>query len=261
MCRKIHGAPFATYVGAKASGFRFERGESEIARYGSSSQNVRCFCGRCGSVVPDAPRGRSAYFSAGCIDDDPARRAVPALRPSVHIFVGSKASWYAIADDLPQHLEYPPEWKLSSVSAASATPEPPSVDHAVTGSCLCGRVAYAVAAGPALGLFYCHCSRCRKARAAAHNANIFIERSRFDWLRGESELGSFKVPDAERYTQVFCRHCSSPMPIARGERAVIPAGSIDTPFTPVDARHIFVGSKAPWFEIEDSIPQWAQYPG
>ena len=50
------------------------------------------------------------------------------------------------------------------------------------------------------------------------------------------------------------------MPIARPERAVVPAASIDTPFTPADLRHIFVASKAPWFEIHDTIPQWPEYP-
>jgi hypothetical protein len=38
----------------------------------------------------------------GGVDGDPGGR------PSGHIFVGSKAPWYEIADDLPQHEEYPP---------------------------------------------------------------------------------------------------------------------------------------------------------
>ncbi len=31
----------------------------------------------------------------------------PTLRPMAHMFVGSKASWYEIRDDQPQHHEYP----------------------------------------------------------------------------------------------------------------------------------------------------------
>ena len=31
----------------------------------------------------------------------------PALKPTAHMFVGSKASWHEILDDLPQHDEYP----------------------------------------------------------------------------------------------------------------------------------------------------------
>ena len=30
----------------------------------------------------------------------------PSLTPTAHIFVGSKAPWYEILDDLPQHEEY-----------------------------------------------------------------------------------------------------------------------------------------------------------
>jgi len=38
----------------------------------------------------------------GTLDDDPG------IRPQMHIFVGSKAPWFDIADELPQHEEYPP---------------------------------------------------------------------------------------------------------------------------------------------------------
>ena len=38
----------------------------------------------------------------GTLDDDPG------IRPQEHIFVGSKAPWYEIADDLPRHDEFPP---------------------------------------------------------------------------------------------------------------------------------------------------------
>jgi hypothetical protein len=31
---------------------------------------------------------------------------VPSIRPTEHIFVGSKASWFDITDDLPQSEEY-----------------------------------------------------------------------------------------------------------------------------------------------------------
>jgi hypothetical protein len=43
-----------------------------------------------------------AVVPAGSLDDDPGARG------KIHIFVGSKASWYEIADDLPQHDAYPP---------------------------------------------------------------------------------------------------------------------------------------------------------
>ena len=49
----------------------------------------------------DRERGY-AVVPMGGLDDDPG------VRPQAHIFVGSMAPWYTIADDLPKHAEYPP---------------------------------------------------------------------------------------------------------------------------------------------------------
>jgi hypothetical protein len=81
------------------------------------------------------------------------------------------------------------------------------------------------------------------------------------FLRGEDLLESFKVPDAERFTQTFCRECGSPMPRVFPNRpyAVIPMGSVEGEPGSRPREHIFVGSKAPWFEITDSLPQHVEY--
>jgi hypothetical protein len=58
-------------------------------------------CGDCGSLLYWTARGgtyvRVAY---GSLVDEPT------LKPTAHIFVGSKAPWHEILDDLPQHDEY-----------------------------------------------------------------------------------------------------------------------------------------------------------
>ena len=38
-----------------------------------------------------------AHVTMGTLVDEPS------IRPSAHIFVGSKAPWFEITDDLPQH--------------------------------------------------------------------------------------------------------------------------------------------------------------
>jgi hypothetical protein len=58
-------------------------------------------CGKCWSLVYWTPREGRVRVPYGTLIDEPA------LRPMGHIFVGSKASWYEIHDDLPQHDEYP----------------------------------------------------------------------------------------------------------------------------------------------------------
>jgi hypothetical protein len=43
----------------------------------------------------------SLFLYLGSIDENPGRR------PQAHIFVGSKAPWFEITDNLPQFREFP----------------------------------------------------------------------------------------------------------------------------------------------------------
>ena len=44
MCRKHHGAMFATFLAGKADGFRWIAGEDQLATYRSSANGLRPFC-------------------------------------------------------------------------------------------------------------------------------------------------------------------------------------------------------------------------
>lgn len=99
MCRKAHGAAFATYVEVEARNLRFTRGQELIARYRSSPEAERSFCSRCGSNLLFEPDESPdlVWVAAGGLDSESQ------VRPDAHIFVGSKAPWFDIDDDLPQH--------------------------------------------------------------------------------------------------------------------------------------------------------------
>jgi hypothetical protein len=80
------------------------------------------------------------------------------------------------------------------------------------------------------------------------------------YTQGEEFLQSYKLPEAERFTHVFCKVCGSSLPFKNEARGivVVPMGSLDDdPAHPPDA-HIFVGSMAPWFMITDSLPQYEE---
>lgn len=100
MCRKFHGAAFATYGEAKISEFRWLQGENELQGYTADNGTTRRFCRHCGS---------SMTFSSANYPDDIVEIALGTLDsnldvlPDAHIFVGSKASWSEILDDLPQY--------------------------------------------------------------------------------------------------------------------------------------------------------------
>ena len=132
----------------------------------------------------------------------------------------------------------------------------------ITGSCLCGTVAYELTADP-VWAHNCHCSRCRKTRGAPFSASVFVPLSGFRFTRGEEQLHAYKVPDAEHFTHVFCGTCGSTMPWRNESRgfAVVPMGSLDSAPGIVPRAHIFVESMAPWFVITDDLPQSPGAPG
>lgn len=251
-CRKAHGVAFATYAMASVEPFRMS-GREHVVRWESSPDFFRAFCGRCGSVVPGDPYEGLVFLPAGNLDGDPL------ARPIAHIFVASKAPWFEITDTLPRFDTYPPGID------APVVPDRPPLDPlragALRGSCLCGGVTFVVD-GPLWRCWNCHCGRCRKARSAAHATNLFTSSADVHFTRGEQLLSRYKVPAAERFAQIFCRTCGSCLPRIDLDRqlAVIPMGALDDDPAMRPQRHIFVSSKAPWFDITDALPQDTEYP-
>jgi hypothetical protein len=248
-CRKAHGAAFATYVDAPVKAVALV-GLDAIATCPPAGDGARRFCRICGSVVPYAHRD-TMFLPAGNFDDDPG------TRPARHIFAASRAPWYPIRDQLPQFPAYGPD--------REATPEPDRPPAAGRdrpgGGCLCGEVTY-VLDGPPVKRRYCHCGRCRKALSAAHAANLRTTAGAVRFTRGEERLIHYRLPGARSFHTSFCGQCGSPMPTRHAERgiALVPLGSFDDdPGVPAQA-HIFVASKAPWFDIPDDLPQHPEYP-
>ena len=99
MCRKFHGAAYATIAEAKRSHFRWISGEELIKGYTAENGTTRSFCSNCGSSLTFAsPKADPdlVEIALGCFDDE-----VP-VRPDAHIYVASGAKWGLPEDDLPQ---------------------------------------------------------------------------------------------------------------------------------------------------------------
>lgn len=252
MCRKHHGTSFATFVMAPDEGFSFVAGEDAVARYRSSDHGERSFCRHCGSIAPILmPEAGLAIAAAGNLEGDFG------VRPQMHAFVGSKAPFYEITDALPQHEAMPAEFGGGAgIDRPKVEPRPGVVD----GSCLCGEVAYELRNPQRI--YYCHCSRCRRGRSAAHATNLFVALDNFNFTRGESIVAQYKPPDARFFAVAFCTQCGGSAPRISRERGFVsvPAGTLDTDPGIRAQAHIYVGSKAPWFEITDAVPQHAEMP-
>ena len=139
----------------------------------------------------------------------------------------------------------------------------------IHGSCVCGGVQFDIT-GPLLSPLNCHCSQCRKQHGAAFRSRIRVKTDNVRWLKGQDLIKYYD--NGSGFLRGFCRECGTPVanrpgpqwgkaamfPHALSEYGIPLAILDDPPVRP--ACHIFVGSKAPWFEITDALPQYAEYP-
>lgn len=249
MCRKLHGSLFATMM--RAEQLTYSQGEDYIGTHVASSELTRTFCKQCGSPLPEKSTNDGYYIPAGLLDDDPG------IRPEAHIFTESKADCYTITDNLTQHVHYGD----GNTDRVIEQPESPAKENAVTGGCQCGSVSFEYTGKPKM-IMNCHCTRCRKAKGAAHATNAFVPADQLTWNSGKEKIQDYALPEAERFGHAFCRDCGSSVPRASADGAMynVPVGSLNQAPCIEAKGHIFIGSKAPWFDVTDDKPQWDEMP-
>jgi len=99
-CRRATGSAFKPFAGIEREKLSIIQGEDALLIYGEENAHD-AHCCKCGSLLYSVVRdGVYVHVTLGTLID------TPAIRPTAHIFVGSKAPWYTITDDLPQHLEF-----------------------------------------------------------------------------------------------------------------------------------------------------------
>ena len=123
----------------------------------------------------------------------------------------------------------------------------------IKGSCLCGGIGFEIDA--VRSLTHCHCRNCRKLTGAAFGSYVHVDADKFRLLSGkdlmqrfESSTGSFRT---------FCKVCGSIAPSKATYLTTlsIPAGLLDNDPGVRPKLHVFVSSKAPWWDIADGLPQ------
>ena len=126
-------------------------------------------------------------------------------------------------------------------------------DSTLAGSCQCGAVRYRVA-DAFLYAANCHCSRCRAATGSAFKAFAGIERGKLEITAGGADLLVFGEDDLN---DTRCAACGSLLfsVVRGGEYVHVAMGSLVDEPSIRPAEHIYVGYKAPWFEITDDLPQ------
>ena len=99
-CRRTTGSAFKPFAGIGRNGLRIIKGEDNLMIVGEANANDT-HCSLCGSLLYSVVRdGAFVHVAMGTLVDDPS------IRPRAHIFVGSKAPWFTITDDLAQYQEH-----------------------------------------------------------------------------------------------------------------------------------------------------------
>ena len=100
-CRALTGSAFLPWGEIEPEKLRVTRGEDSLLLDGDPQDHHASRCGACFSLLYWTGYEGKIRVPYGSLVDEPS------LKPTAHMFVGSKASWYEILDDLPQHDGYP----------------------------------------------------------------------------------------------------------------------------------------------------------
>ena len=126
----------------------------------------------------------------------------------------------------------------------------------LSGGCLCGAIKYEISSSLQFAR-NCHCAMCRKVTGAAFATWAYVKANNFRWVRGEAQLGKYQ--SSSEVTRTFCKMCGSTMQYVANQTFQdafgLALGTVDGDPGCKPMRHVMVGSKAPWFEITDQLPQ------
>lgn len=102
-CRQAQGTPFVTNIPVAARAFTLIRGQELLKGFESSPGKQRTFCLNCGSPIYSALASKPGIvrIRAGLINEPLD------TRPAFHMYIGDKANWWSIQDDLPQYEKAP----------------------------------------------------------------------------------------------------------------------------------------------------------
>ena len=128
----------------------------------------------------------------------------------------------------------------------------------VAGGCLCGAVRFEVDP-PFLRAGHCHCSRCRKHSGTFGLTQARVARAQFRLLLGAEKIRVYGK--GEGAVKAFCVDCGSSLfggTWPDGPQVSIRMGAFDGDPGIRPQFHTFVGSRAPWDEICDALPQYEE---
>ena len=129
----------------------------------------------------------------------------------------------------------------------------------IQGECLCRAIQFQLVDDFKYA-FYCHCSLCRKRTGSAFASIGGIESERIKVTHGETLI--FKEGETTDGYRAICSKCFVPLfsVLMDRKRTHVNLGLLINEPSRKPDHHIFVASKATWYEIQDALPQYAELP-
>lgn len=131
-------------------------------------------------------------------------------------------------------------------------------DQQLNGQCLCGAITYQIC-GYLGKIYHCHCSKCRRWGGDAFRTSTMVKASDFSWLSGEAHLAEYAYSDT--VTKTFCSICGTnliSLYVDQPDILGISLGGLEQDPGARPQAHIFVDSKASWYDIDDKLPQYSE---
>ena len=130
----------------------------------------------------------------------------------------------------------------------------------IRGGCLCGGIQFTLQ-GALKDVAMCHCSHCRRASGTAFATYARVLSDGFLWVSGEDLIAKYQ--SSPGVYRCFCGRCGSPVGAIAGERTTldwVALGVVTGDPAVRPEAHIFAGSKAPWHDVADDLPQFKEWP-
>lgn len=127
------------------------------------------------------------------------------------------------------------------------------------GRCLCGEVEFEIEDSLKYAGF-CHCSQCRRLSGSAFSSFGGLAESKLDIKLGSEKITYFEKSEGSKIA--FCSKCGSQLFSHKIGKGLIHVrlGTLDESPSKEPQAHVFVDSKAGWFNFCDDLPKFNELP-
>ena len=133
------------------------------------------------------------------------------------------------------------------------------MEHAVTGSCLCGSVSFTLG-GELTSPRYCHCENCRKFAGTSPASWVMADARTLTITRQEAQVSEY---NSGKGIRCFCAACGSPLwfrSLDFPDILALPLGVVDEGLVPKPQMHLWFESKPHWCSVNDDLPKHVNNP-